>query len=59
MDEIRNAVKLVSERPTEELKRMSRHAWEFARETYTKEKFIEEFKSAVLKILGRNEGEVE
>jgi glycosyltransferase involved in cell wall biosynthesis len=59
VDEIRNAVKLISDRPAEELKSMSRRSWEFARETYTKEKFIEEFKSAVLKILGRNEGEVE
>lgn len=59
VDEIKNAIKLISSLPEEELKGMSRRAWEFARENYTKEKFIEEFKNCVLDILRRNEGVVE
>jgi len=59
VEEIRSVVKRISDFPTEDLKGMSRRAWEFARQSYTKDRFIEEFKSAVLKILGMSQGDAE
>ena len=58
INEIKSAVKFISHLSAEELKAMSRRAWEFARETYTKEQFIQEFKNAVTDILSKSQQEV-
>jgi hypothetical protein len=55
VDEIKNAIEMVSSFPAEELKNMSHQAWEFARANHMKERFIEEYKRAVLQIL-KNKG---
>lgn len=49
--EIKNSVRTLSSLSTEELKRMSRKAWEFARANHTRERFAEEYRKFVEKII--------
>lgn len=48
---IQNAVRTVSDLPSDQLRQMARKAWEFARANHTKEKFAEEYKRVVLDIV--------
>jgi glycosyltransferase involved in cell wall biosynthesis len=47
IEEIKNAVKLISELPGEELKSRSRRTWEFSRAHHTQERFAEDLKSVI------------
>jgi len=51
VEEIECNVRSISERPIEELKKMSRSAWEFARENNTKENYAKVFRSAMERII--------
>lgn len=51
IDEIKNAIQMVSSLPVEKLKWMSRKAWEFARANHTRERFAEEYKKTILNIM--------
>ncbi len=51
IEEIKNSVKKISSFSAQELRQMSRNAWEFARANHTRERFAEEFKRAVIKII--------
>ena len=48
---IKNTVQMVSDLPAEQLQRMAREAWEFARANHTRDKFAEEYKKVVLRIM--------
>lgn len=47
---IRNTVQMVSDLPGEQLQRMARKAWEYARANHTREKFAEAYKRIILNI---------
>jgi glycosyltransferase involved in cell wall biosynthesis len=49
--EIKNAVRTVSSLPVHELERMARSAWGYARANHTRERFTEEFRNFIVKIL--------
>lgn len=49
--EIKRAIRTISSRSAQELKGMARKAWEFARANHTREKFAEEYRNAVEKII--------
>ena len=51
IEEIKNSIRMVSGRSIEELKRMSRKAREFARANHTREKFAEEYRNVIDKII--------
>lgn len=51
INEIKHTIQNVSNLPTEELKRMSRKAWEFARSNHSRERFAEEYKKVILHIM--------
>jgi glycosyltransferase involved in cell wall biosynthesis len=51
IDEIKQVVKNVSSLSSKELKTMARQAWEFAGANHTKERFSEEYRGAIEKIL--------
>lgn len=51
IDTIQNTVQKISGFPAEKLKQMAHKAWEFARANHTQERFAEEFKKIILKIL--------
>jgi glycosyltransferase involved in cell wall biosynthesis len=51
IDEIKNAIRRISSLPLQELKRMARSAWEFARANHTKDRFAEEYRKAIIDIL--------
>jgi glycosyltransferase involved in cell wall biosynthesis len=51
VEEIECNVRSISERPIEELKKMSRSAWEFARENNTKENYAKVFRSTMERII--------
>ena len=51
IDEIKISVQKVSNLPAEELKRMSRKAWEYARANHTRESFAKEYRRVVDKIM--------
>jgi glycosyltransferase involved in cell wall biosynthesis len=53
IEEIRNAVQLVSSLPTPELRRMSRAAWEYARANHTRARFEEEYRKVITQIMAR------
>lgn len=55
IENIKAAIQFVSNRPTEELKAMSRKAWEYARNNHTKECFAYSYRNAVLDII-KNRG---
>ena len=54
---IKNTVQAVSGLPREQLQRMARKAWEFARANHTRERFEVEYKRIVLDIMGRSRAE--
>lgn len=51
IEEIRQSIQAISDLPAENLRRMSRRAWECVREEYTKERFVEGYKKAIVTIL--------
>ena len=51
IDTIRNTVQTASSLPAEQLQRMARKAWEFARAHHTREQFAEEYKQIILHII--------
>lgn len=51
IEEIKTSIYRISSLSTEELKRMSRKAWEFARANHTRERFAEEYRKFVEKII--------
>jgi glycosyltransferase involved in cell wall biosynthesis len=51
IDEIRNAIQMVSSLPAQELQRMARNAWQYARKNHTRERFAEEYRKTVVQIL--------
>ena len=51
INEIRNSIQRISSLPAEDLKSMSRKAWEFARANHTRERFAEEYKKVIKNIL--------
>lgn len=51
IEEIKNTIRMVSCLSAEELKLMSRKAWEFARTNHTKERFAEEYRKIIEKII--------
>jgi glycosyltransferase involved in cell wall biosynthesis len=51
IEEIKNSVKQISSLSPQELRQMSRNAWEFARSSHTRERFAEEYKRAITKII--------
>ena len=54
LDEIRNAVLRISTLLSQQLQRMARKAWEFARANHTKERFAEEYRRAIDKIMANH-----
>jgi glycosyltransferase involved in cell wall biosynthesis len=52
LEEIRNAVRRLANLPSQQLHRMAREAWEYARANHTKERFTEEYRKAIAKIMG-------
>jgi len=53
IEEIRNAVRMVSHLPAQELQKMARAAWEFARANHTRERFAEEYRKVITQIMAR------
>ena len=53
-DDIKNSIQMVSSLPAEELKLMSRKAWEFARANHTREKFAKEYQKVIENILNNH-----
>jgi glycosyltransferase involved in cell wall biosynthesis len=51
IDEIRDAVRMVANLPAQEIKRMARAAWEFARANHTRERFAEEYRKVISQIM--------
>ncbi len=51
IDEIKNSIRMVSSIPVQKLKLMAHKAWEFARANHTKEKFAEEYRKIIEKII--------
>lgn len=51
LEEIGDAVRQVSDLPAQKLQRMSRKAWEYARANHTRERFAEEYRKAIGKII--------
>jgi hypothetical protein len=49
--EIRDAVRLVSSLPAQEIKRMAVATWEFARANHTRERFAEEYRKVISQIM--------
>jgi glycosyltransferase involved in cell wall biosynthesis len=51
VERIKDSVRMVADLPTPQLKERARKAWEFARANYTKEKFAEQYRKAVVDII--------
>lgn len=51
LEEIKDAVRRVSALPPQQLRRMSRKAWEYARANHTRERFAEEYRKAIDRIV--------
>jgi glycosyltransferase involved in cell wall biosynthesis len=51
LEEIKDAVLKISSLPAQQLQRMARKAWEYARTNHTKERFAEEYRKAIAKIM--------
>jgi glycosyltransferase involved in cell wall biosynthesis len=49
--DIKESIQMVASLPAQELKRMAREAWEFARANHTRERFAERYQEVVVKIL--------
>jgi len=52
IEDIQDGVRMIAEMPAGELERRARKAWEFARESHTRDKFAQEYRKAVDSILG-------
>jgi glycosyltransferase involved in cell wall biosynthesis len=53
LEEIKDAVRMVASLPVRELRERARGAWEYARAHHTREKFAEEYRQAVSRILSQ------
>ncbi|UVT19550.1 MAG: glycosyltransferase [Nitrospira sp.] len=53
VETIKNTVRMIAGLPAEQLQRMARKAWEFARAHHTRENFSEEYKNIVLDIMNK------
>jgi glycosyltransferase involved in cell wall biosynthesis len=51
IEEIREAVQRVAAMPIQEMRRMARSAWEFARANHTRERFAEEYRKVIAHIM--------
>ncbi|MBW4632561.1 MAG: glycosyltransferase [Iphinoe sp. HA4291-MV1] len=51
VEEIKNSVQMISSLPAHQLKQMAKKAWEFVRAQHTKEKFAENYRNIMEKIL--------
>ena len=51
IDEIKNAIRMVSSLPAQELQRMARNAWQYATENHTREQFAEKYRKTIVEIL--------
>lgn len=51
IEEIKDSVQKIASIPVQELKQMSRKAWEFARKNHTREKFVQEYRQIAEKII--------
>jgi len=51
IEDIRASVQTVAGLPSQELKRMARRAWEFARANHTRERFAERYREVIVEIL--------
>ena len=56
IETIKETVQMVSSLPAEKLKRMALKTWEFARAHHTREKFAEEYKKIITKLLEKTPG---
>ncbi|MGE0646111.1 MAG: hypothetical protein AB7P24_20855 [Nitrospira sp.] len=59
VDTIKHDVQMLSKLPPDQLRTMARKAWEYARANHTREKFTEEYKRVVMKVLGSRSQESE
>lgn len=59
VDTIKHDVQMLSKLPPDQLRTMARNAWEYARANHTREKFTEEYKRVVMKVLGSRSQESE
>lgn len=55
INEIKKNIQFISSLPIENLRLMSRKAWEFARTRHTRERFSEEYTSVIRQILAQDE----
>jgi glycosyltransferase involved in cell wall biosynthesis len=51
VEAIKDSIRRISSKPAQELEQMSRSAWEFAKENYTREKHFEAYRKAVEAIM--------
>jgi glycosyltransferase involved in cell wall biosynthesis len=51
ISEIQGSVQTISNLPVQELRRMARRAWEYARGNHTRQRFAEEYLNSIHKIL--------
>ncbi len=54
IEKIKNSVQRIASIPVQELKQMSRKAWEFARKNHTREKFAQEYRKIVEKFISNS-----
>jgi hypothetical protein len=54
VDEIKNTIRDISGLPVEKLRDMARRAWEFARTHHVRERFAEEYRKTIIKIINTN-----
>ena len=52
---IQNAVQMVSNLPSDQLRKMARKAWESARANHTREQFAEDYKKLVVSVFRKAE----
>jgi glycosyltransferase involved in cell wall biosynthesis len=54
IDQIKNTIQIISHLPVEKLKGMALKTWEFARAHHTRERFAEEYRKVITKIINTN-----
>lgn len=54
--DIQETVQALSSRATGELTALARHTWEFARATYTRQRFVESYREAIAAIIAGSDG---
>jgi glycosyltransferase involved in cell wall biosynthesis len=54
IETIKRSIESISSLPGEQIRQMSRRAWEFARANHTREKFAEEYKKIILNIISKH-----